>query len=90
VDPADDLVARELMLNRFKRLIAEVQRGHIDRNAFEVWEVEILLDLEACALEPRRRNEILRQYQRAVERQLESVPGAPMKLSQFLVLRSRK
>src|SRR5262249_53573328 len=51
VDPADDLVARELMLNRFRRLLAEVQRGHINRNAFEVWEVEILLDLEACALE---------------------------------------
>jgi len=90
VDPADDLVARELMLNRFKRLLAEVQRGHINRNAFEVWEVEILLDLEACGLEPRRRNEILRQYQRAVERQLESGADVLMKLSQFLVLRSRK
>jgi hypothetical protein len=91
VSPDDDLIDRELMLNRFRRLLTEVQRGHISRNAFEVWEVEILLDLDACEIEARHRADILRQYQRAVEREMES-GGAdiPMKLSQFLVLRSRK
>ena len=87
---SDDLVANEVMLNRFKRLIAEVLRGQLTRNTFEPWEVDILLDLEASELEPRRRADILGQYQRAVERQMESGPGPPMKLSQFLVLRARK
>ena len=63
---ADDLIERELMLNRFKRLLGEVIRGESIRNSFQAWEIEILLDLEACELDSRRRVEILRQYQRAV------------------------
>ena len=78
------------MLNRFRRLIGEVQRGELGRNTFAPWEVEILLDLQACEIEPRRRSDVFRQYQRAVERQLESGPGPPMKLSHFLVLRARR
>jgi hypothetical protein len=86
----DDLEQRELMLNRFRRLIGEVLRGQFARNSFAAWEVEILLDFDACELELRRRDEIFRQYQRAVEKQLKTGPGPPMKLSQFLVLRSRR
>ena len=80
----------ELMLNRFNRLIGEVMRGALARNSFQPWEAEILMDLENCQLEKRRRMEILRQYQRAVERQMASDPGPPMKLSQFLELRARR
>ena len=87
---ADDLESRELTLNRFRRLIGEVQRGQIARNTFEPWEVDILVDFEACELEPRRRTEVLRQYQRAVERQFETDSGPPMKLSQFLIERARR
>ncbi|PWU03006.1 MAG: hypothetical protein C5B51_19880 [Terriglobia bacterium] len=90
MEQGDDLVLLELMLNRFKRLLAELQRGEISRNDFHPWEIEILLDIEACELDRRHRTEILRQYQRAVERQLEAGPGPPMKLSEYLVLRSRK
>ena len=85
----DDLEERELMLNRFRRLMGEVVRGQIVRNSFNAWEIEILLDLDACELEPRRRGEIFKQYLRAVEKQLENGPGPPMKLSHFLVLRGR-
>ena len=87
---ADDLVEREIDLNRFKRLLGEIMRGELNRNAFKAWEIEILMDLEACQLESRRRTEILRQYQRAVERQMEVGSGPPMKLSQFLVLRAQR
>jgi len=90
VTSADDLESRELTLNRFRRLIGEVQRGQIARNTFEPWEVDILVDFEACELEPRRRTEVLRQYQRAVERQFETDSGPPMKLSQFLIERARR
>ncbi len=85
---ADELVDKELMLNRFNRLMGELMRGAIIRNSFQPWEVDLLLDIENCPLERRRRLEILRQYQRAVERQLDTGPGPPMKLSEFLVRRS--
>jgi hypothetical protein len=85
---ADDLVEKELMLNRFTRLMGELMRGAIVRNSFQPWEVDFLLDIESCHLDRRRRTEILRQYQRAVERQLNTGPGPPMKLSAFLATRA--
>ena len=85
---ADDLVDRELMLNRFNRLMGELMRGVIIRNSFQPWEIDLLLDIEDCPLERRRRLEILRQYQKAVERQLDAGPGPPMKLSEFLAMRA--
>ena len=65
-------------------------RGEVLRNSFAPWEIELLLDFELCELSSRRRTEILRQYQRAVEKQLQSGPGPPMKLSHFLVLREQR
>jgi hypothetical protein len=81
---ADDLVERELMFNRFQRLIVEVIRGEMRRTVFQPWEVELLVDIEDCGLEPKRRVGTLRQYVRAVERQLDRGPGPPIKLSEFL------
>jgi hypothetical protein len=86
----DDLVALELMLNRFRRLMADLQRGAISRNDFQPWEVEILLDMSNCELDRRRRADILRQYQKAVEKQMETGPGPPMKLSEFLTIRAKR
>jgi len=42
---ADDLVAQELMLNRFNRLMGELMRGAITRNVFQPWEIDLLLDI---------------------------------------------
>jgi hypothetical protein len=86
----DDLIDQELTLNRFNRLIGEVMRGVSARNSFQSWEVEILLDLENCQLEHRRRMDILRQYQKAVERQMTNGPGPPMKLSKFLAIQAER
>ena len=80
----------ELMLNRFRRLIGELQRGSITRNDFHPWEIELLLDIETCQLERRRKADVLRQYQKAVERQLEMGGGPPMKLSEFLQMKAAK
>ena len=85
---AGDLVQQELMLNRFNRLIGEIMRGVITRNVFQAWEIDILLDIESCPLERRRCREILRQYQKAVERQLGTGPGPPIRLSVFLAMRA--
>jgi hypothetical protein len=86
----EETIDRELMLNRFNRLIGELTRGALVRNSFQPWEVEILVDLENCQLERRRRIDIIRQYQRAVERQMNSGADQPMKLSEFLVLREQR
>jgi hypothetical protein len=87
---ADEPIDLEVMLNRFRRLLGEVIRGATARNSFAPWELEILLDFENCRLNPRRRLEILRQYERAVERQMVTGPGPPMKLSEFLACRKRR
>jgi hypothetical protein len=86
----EEYLEREVQLNRFRRLMGELTRGELLRNNFAPWEIDLLLDFELCELPSRRRTEILRQYQRAVERQLESGPGPPMKLSHFLVLREQR
>jgi len=80
----DDLIEREIMLNRFRKLVGELMRGSIARNSFQSWELEILMDYHTSPLTPRHRLETLRQYQRAVEKQLETGPGPPLKFSEFL------
>ena len=87
---ADEYEERERQLNRFRRLIGELMRGEMTRNTFEPWEIELMLDFETCQLPARRRLDILRQYQKAVERQLETGLGPPMKVSHFLVLREQR
>jgi hypothetical protein len=79
----EDIVELELMRNRFLRFMGDLRRGTM-RNTFESWEVELLLDLQTCELEPRRRRQLLKQYERAVERQMDTGPGPPMKLSEYL------
>ena len=86
---ADDLVDRELMLHRFRKLIAELVRGEVRRTVFQPWEIELLLDIESCALDGRRRIGTLQRYERAVTRQLEHGPGPPMKVSEYLERRKR-
>jgi hypothetical protein len=49
-----------------------------------------MLDFESCQLPSRRRQDILSQYLRAVERQMASGPGPPIKLSHFLILREQR
>jgi len=90
VTTADEYEQREIQLNRFRRLVGELIRGQTVRNSFAPWEIEILMDYDSCELPSRRRLEILRQYQRAVEKQLLSGPGPPMRLSHFLVLREQR
>jgi hypothetical protein len=88
--PEDDPYRWELMLNRFRRLIAEVIRGAVQRNAFDPWEIGILLDIQACGVTPKRLPKTLRAYLKVVEHQLQSGPGPPMKLSEFLQRRTTR
>ena len=84
-DPPD----MELIANRFTRLVKELLEGEIRRNSFQPWEVNLLLDLQACRLMPSRRDEALRRYQRAVVKQLERGEVPPVKFSEFVGRRKR-
>ncbi len=81
---SDELPDPEEMLAQFNRLIRELLRGQINRNTFRPWEVELLLDIESCALRESSREGTLKRYQKAVQRQLGRGVARPMKLSEFL------
>ncbi len=81
----------EAVLARFNKLIQEILRGSINRNTFRPWEVEILLDIESCNLREVPKREIIRRYQKAVQRAMEKGAATPLKLSEYLeVLKSRR
>ena len=74
----------EAVLTRFNRLMQELLRGTMNRNTFHPWEIEILLDIEACNLRDAARRETLRRYQKAVQRSMEKGAPSPIKLSEYL------
>ena len=67
----------DAVLAQFNRLIQELLRGSMNRNTFRPWEVELLLDIEACNLRDSSRRETLRRYQRAVQRHMEKGARQP-------------
>jgi hypothetical protein len=74
----------ETILAQFNKLISELLRGHVNRNTFRPWEIEVLLDIEACELKSSNRRETLRRYQRANQRHMEKGARLPLKLSEYL------
>ena len=81
----------EVILARFNKLIQEILRGSISRNTFRPWEVEILLDIESCNLREVPKREVLRRYQKAVQRAMEKGAATPLKLSEYLeVVKARR
>ena len=81
----------EVLLAQFNRLLTELLRGTMNRNTFQPWEIEILLDIESCELRETNKREILRRYQKAVHREMEKGLPMPFRLSQYLEsLKARK
>ena len=74
----------DAVLAQFNRLIQELLRGNMRRNTFRPWEVELLLDIEACNLRESAKREILKRYQKAVQRHMEKGARLPLKLSEYL------
>jgi hypothetical protein len=74
----------EARLNRFNRLMQELIRGSMNRNTFHPWEIEILLDIEACQIREPVKRETLRRYQKAVQRSMEKGAPTPLRLSEYL------
>ena len=87
----DSLPDSDTVLAQFNRLISELLRGNLGRNSFRPWEVEILLDIEACEFKEGSKRETLRRYQKAVQRQMEKGARLPIKMSEYLEsLRARR
>jgi hypothetical protein len=80
----DSLPDSDAVLAQFNRLVQELLRGSMQRNTFRPWEVELLLDIENCNLRETSKREILRRYQKAVQRQMEKGARLPLKLSEYL------
>jgi hypothetical protein len=80
----DAVQESEIVLARFNRLMQELLRGAMNRNTFRPFEIEILLDIEMCNLRDGGRRDLLRRYQKAVQRAMERGAPAPMKLSEYL------
>lgn len=80
----DTVQDSEIMLARFNRLMQELLRGSMNRNTFRPFEIDILLDIEMCELKEAGKKEILRRYQKAVQRSMEKGAATPMKLSEYL------
>ncbi len=74
----------EVLLTRFNKLLQELVRGSMNRNTFQPWEIEILLDIEACNLREGVKRETLRRYQKAVQRAMEKGAPTPIRLSEYL------
>ena len=88
---ADIFYDSEVILPRFNRLMQDVIKGSFQRTSFEPWEVELLLDIQACVSEVETRRDLLKRYQKAVQRQLSRRGQRPMLLSEYVEsLRSRQ
>src|SRR5271166_4674757 len=78
------------VLTQFNRLIEELLRGSLNRTKFRPWEIEILVDVVSCDLPGGPQSlKILREYQNAVQRQIQEGARMPVKLSEYLELHAR-
>ena len=80
----------EALLSQFNRLIQELLRGSMNRNCFRPWEINLLLDIESCNLRDSNRREILRRYQKAVQREFDRGSTSLLKLSDYLNRSARR
>lgn len=72
------------LLQQFNGLMQELREGNLNRNSFRPWEVEILLDILTCDLEGPAMSQLVRRYQKAVQRQLGRGSHLPMRLSEYV------
>src|SRR5882762_11398426 len=80
----ESLPDSDAILAQFNRLIQELLRGNMHRNTFRPWEIELLLDIESCTLREASKRDMLRRYQKAVQRHMEKGARLPLKLSEYL------
>jgi hypothetical protein len=72
-------------LASFSQLILELISGSVDRHVFTECELELLLDLQTCAIRKSSRSDILRRYLKAVQQHSSEDASAPfLRFSVFI------
>ncbi len=74
----------EIVHAQFNRLVNELLKGTIARNTFQPWEIDLLLDIQAADLGDASEKEVLKRYQKAVQRAYDKGAKMPMRLSEYL------
>ena len=74
----------------YNQLIQELIGGNIRRNTFSRLEMDLLLDLQMANVRKTARAELLRRYQRHVQRQMVAGTAAPHRFSRFLEEETRQ
>ncbi len=77
---------KESILRRFETLMMELAVGSTNRTSFTLWEVDLIVDLEACRQARVFSWRRLRAYQRAVEKQVRKTGAPPARLSDFVAV----
>lgn len=84
--PAFELESR---LGYLDKLIADLLAGQFRRTTFQPWEVEVLLDIQACNLGDSNKRELLKRYQKAAHRWFDRGGRHLLLLSDYLAKRHR-
>ena len=63
--------------SRFNRFVHEMLHGCVERNSFEPWEVELLVAFQEYDYDRATKRQLLRRYQRAVNRGIETGANPP-------------
>jgi len=88
-DPFLSVVELEARLVQFNRLMGELVRGRIQRTTFQPWEINLLLDIDACNLLDGNRRQVLKRYQRAANKYVDRGGRSILKLSEYLAKKHR-
>jgi hypothetical protein len=75
------------VLAQFSVLMDELLRTGFQRGRFDPWEIDILLEIEGCALNDDAKRKALQAYENAVQAEMERGAVRPMKFSEFLSAR---
>jgi len=77
-------------LTSFSQFVQEVIGGVARRHTFTEWELELLLDLQVCAIRKSARADLLRGYLKAVHRDFAAGASSPLRLASFVERRRQR
>lgn len=80
----------EIRLAQLDRLLADVMAGEFRRTTFQPWEVEILLDIQACRVDESDAEELLKRYRKAAHRWFDRGGRTLLLFSDYLAKRHRR
>ncbi len=85
--PVPELESRLAVLDK---LVSDLTTGQFRRTTFQPWEVDVLLDIQACNLGDSNKKELLRRYLRAAHRWFDRGGRTLLLLSDYQAKRHRR